>query len=46
MPNEGPILNVNKFKFRTHVEKSVVFEIFKEKQCIIPRNKIISGKPP
>ena len=46
-PSEGPILNdkkqvtwqsLNK-KFGTNVNT------FKNKQCIIPRNKVISGKP-
>ena len=37
-------------KFGTHVEKSKVFKILKKKQqqkkqCIIPRNKVILGKP-
>ena len=53
-PNEGPFLNVNKKLYRqslnktfsTHVEKSMVFKSFKNKKCIIPRSKYISGKPP
>ena len=51
-PNEAPILNVNKqetslnMKFGTHVKKSMVFKTFKNKQCIIPRNKVNSRRPP
>ena len=43
---EGPILNVNKQEIwnTTQVEKSMVFETLKNKQCIMTRNKIISGK--
>ena len=52
-PNEVPILNVNKKlytqslhkKFGTHVEKSIVFRTFKNKQFVIPRNEVISGRP-
>ena len=48
--NEGPNLNANKNlhrqslskKFGTHVEKSIVFKTFKNKQCVIPRTKVIS----
>ena len=42
-PNEGPILNFNK---RLYIEKSMVFKALKNKQRIIPRNKVIWGKPP
>ena len=50
-PNEGLILNVNKQKiwlplnktFGTHVEKYVVFKVFRNRRCIIPRNKVFSG---
>ena len=46
-PNEVLILKVNKQeiwqflhkKFGTHMENSVVFKFFKNKQRIIPRNK-------
>ena len=43
---EGPILKVNKQEIwnTTQVEKSMVFETLKNKQCIMTRNKIISGK--
>ena len=52
-PNEGPILNVNEQgiwqslnkKFGPHVQKSMVFKTFKNTQCIISRNKVISRKP-
>ena len=45
---EGPVLNVNKQEIwnTTQVEKSMVFETLKNKQCIMTRNKIISGKLP
>ena len=51
--NEDLILNFNKRFYRqilneefgTHVQKSMVFKTLKNKQCIIPRNKAISGKP-
>ena len=50
-PNEGLILNVNKQKiwlplnknFGTHVEKYVVFKVFRNRRCIIPRIKVFSG---
>ena len=49
-PNNSPILNFNNRqslnkKFSTHVGKSMIFKTFKNKQCIIPRNKVISGSP-
>ena len=51
---EGPVLNICKIHYQqsltktfgTFVEKSMIFKTLKNKQCIIPRNKIISGKPP
>ena len=45
---EGPILNANKQEVwnTTQAEQSIVFETLKNKQCIMTRNKIISGKLP
>ena len=51
---EGPNLNIHKRviwqslnkKFGTHIEKSMVFKTFKNKQCIALRSKFISGKSP
>ena len=53
-PKEGSVFNLNEKlygqslnkKFGTHVKKYMVFRTFKNKQCIIPRNKVISGKCP
>ena len=50
--NIGTILNFNEKlyrqslnkKFGTHINKSTVFNAMKDKQCIIPINKVISGK--
>ena len=48
--NIGPTLNfdeklyrqsLNK-KFDTHINKSTIFNALKDKQCIIPVNKVIS----
>ena len=52
--NESPVLNVDKQviwqplkkKFGIHVKKSMFFKAFKNKQCIIPRNKVNCRKPP
>ena len=49
--NIGPILNFNEKlyrqslnkKFNTHINKSTLFNALKNKQCIIPVNKVISG---
>ena len=51
--NKGPILSFNKRlsrqslnkKFGIHFEKSMVFKTLKNKQSIIPGNKVVSGKP-
>ena len=51
-PNEGPNFDLNKKlyrqslnkKFGTYVQQFMVFKSFK-KQCIIPRKKVINGKP-
>ena len=51
--NKGPILSFNERlsrqslnkKFGIHFEKSMVFKTSKNKQSIIPGNKVISGKP-
>ena len=42
-PNEGLILNVLNKNFGTHVEKYVVFKVFRNRRCIIPRIKVFSG---
>ena len=46
-PSEGPILNDKKQVTWQSLNKKFGTNIntFKNKQCIIPRNKVISGKP-
>ena len=53
-PNKGPISNIHKMHYRqslnmifgTPVENLRSLRPWKNKQCIIPRNKVISGKFP
>ena len=52
--NESPIINVNKQiiwqslnkKFDAHIKKSINFKSFKNKLCIVPKNKFINEKIP
>ena len=49
----GDILNIHQMHYRqslnitfgTQIKKSMVFKTFKNKQCIIPRNKTINENP-
>lgn len=51
--NIEPIFNIDKQvicqslrkNFAPHVKNSMIFETVSNKQCIMPRNKVISGKP-
>ena len=51
--NIEPIFNIDKQvicqslrkNFTLHVKNSMIFETVNNKQCIMPRNKVISGKP-
>ena len=50
--NIEPIFNIDKQvicqslrnNFAPHVKNSMIFETVNNKQCIMPRNKVISGK--
>ena len=51
--NIEPIFNIDKQvicrslrkNFAPHVKNSMICETVNNKQCIMPRNKVISGKP-